>query len=196
MKYAQVQQKINILQDAIIAILKSEKSQNQTTEYQEKTHNIKSLCKRDISKEIKLKDRKRQCKRRKNIQKIGLSKKDNKSLKNKSAAGNRKSENELCAIVKKYKQVEEKILANKKRNEKEICPDTVANKDHTGCNNFYTQSGKPQNQTTENGKKRDNEKSAWKRDIDKQIKLEDRERQCKRRKIFKRCVYLRKIANL
>ena len=115
MKYVQVQQKINILQDAIIAILKSEKSQNQTTEYQEKTHNIKSLCKRDISKEIKLKDRKRQCKCRKNIQKIGLSKKDNKSLKNESAAGNRKSENELCAIVKKYKQVEEKILANKKK---------------------------------------------------------------------------------
>ena len=79
----------------------SEKSQNQTTEYQEKTHNKKFLHKRDISKEIKLKDRKRQCKCRKNIQKIGPSKKDNKSLKNKSAAGTRKSENELCAIVKK-----------------------------------------------------------------------------------------------
>ena len=79
----------------------SEKSQNQTTEYQEKTHNKKSLRKRDISKEIKLKDRKRQCKHRKNIQKIGLSKKDNKSLKNKSVPGKRKSENEISTIVKK-----------------------------------------------------------------------------------------------
>ena len=58
----------------------SEKSQNPTTEYQEKTHNKKSLCKRDISKEIKLKDRERQCKHRKNIQKICLPKKDKKSL--------------------------------------------------------------------------------------------------------------------
>ena len=79
----------------------SEKSQNQTIEYQEKTHNKKSLCKRDVSKEIKLKDRERQCKHRKNIQKIYLSKKDSKSLKNKSAAGKRKSENEICTIVKK-----------------------------------------------------------------------------------------------
>ena len=58
----------------------SEKFQNQTTEYQEKTHNKKSLCKQDILKEIKLKDRKRQCKHRKNIQKICLPKKDKKSL--------------------------------------------------------------------------------------------------------------------
>ena len=80
------------------------------------------------------------------------------------------------------KQVEEKILAKKKKNEKEMCPDAAANKDHTGCNNFYTQSEKSQNQTTENGKKRDNKKSVWKRDIEKQIKLKDRERQCKHRK--------------
>ena len=65
----------------------SEKSQNQTTEYQEKTHNKKSLRKQDISKEIKLKDRERKCKCRKNIQKIGLSKKDNKSLKKKVQLG-------------------------------------------------------------------------------------------------------------
>ena len=55
--------------------------------------------------------------------------------------------------MEKNKQVEEKILAKKKKNENEICPDTAANKDHTGCNNFYTQSKKPQSQTTENGKK-------------------------------------------
>ena len=91
----------------------SEKSQNQTTEYREKTHNKKSLRKRDISKEIKLKDRERQCKCRKKIQKIGLSKKDNKSLKNESAAGKRKSENEICTIVKKNKQVEEENTSQK-----------------------------------------------------------------------------------
>ena len=65
-------------------------------------------------------------------------------------------------LWKKNKKVEEKILAKKKKNENEICPDTAANKDHTGCNNFYTQSEKSQNQTTENGEKRDNKKSAWK----------------------------------
>ena len=64
----------------------SEKSQNQTTEYQEKTHNKKSLRKRDISKEIKLKDRERLCKHRKNIQKICLPKKDKKSLQKRNAA--------------------------------------------------------------------------------------------------------------
>ena len=125
---------------------------------------------------------KRQCKHRKNIQKICLSKKDSKSLKNKSAAGKRKSENEICTIVKKNKQVEEKILAKKKKYENEICPGTAAKKDNIGCNDCYTQSEKSQNQTTENGKKRDNKKSAWKRDIEKQIKLKDRERQCKHRK--------------
>ena len=102
----------------------------------------------------------------------------------------------MCCCEKKNKQVEEKILAKKKKNENEVCPDTAANKDHTGCNNFYTQSGKPQNQTTENGKKRDNEKSAWKRDIDKQIKLKDRERQRKCRKNIQKICLSRKIANL
>ena len=91
----------------------SEKSENQTTEYQEKTHNKKSLREQDISKEIKLKDRKRQCKHRKNIKMIGLSKKDNKSLKNRSVPGKRKSKNEIRTIVKKNKHVEEKILAKK-----------------------------------------------------------------------------------
>ena len=124
----------------------------------------------------------RQCKSRKNILKICLSKKDSKSLKTKSAAGRRKIENEICTIVKKNKQVQEKILAKKEKNENEICPGTAAKKDTTGCNNCYTKSEKSQNQTTENGKKRDNKKSAWKRDIQKQIKLKERERQCKCRK--------------
>ena len=35
-------------------------------------------------------------------------------------------------------------------------------KDNIGCNDCYTKSEKSQNQTTENGKKRDNKKSAWK----------------------------------
>ena len=121
-------------------------------------------------KQIKLKDRERQCKHRKNIQKICLSKKDSESLKNESAPGKRKSENEICTIVKKNKQVEDKILA---KNENEICPGTASKKDTTGCNNCYTQSEKSQKQTTENGEKRDNNKSARKRDIQKQIKLKD-----------------------
>ena len=62
--------------------------------------------------------------------------------------------------MKKNKQVEEKILAIKEKNENEICPGTAAKKDTTGCNNYYTQSEKSQNQTTENGKKRENKKSA------------------------------------
>ena len=101
MKCVQVQQKINILQDAIIAILRVKNPKTKLQNIRKKTHNKKSLHKQDISKEIKLKDRKRQCKRRKNIQKIGLSKKDNKSLKNKSVPGKRKSENQICTIVKK-----------------------------------------------------------------------------------------------
>ena len=161
---------------------KTEKSQNQTTENGEKRDNKKSSWKRDIQKQIKLKDRKRQCKRRKNIQKMCLSKKDSKSLKNESTPGKRKSENEICTIVKKNKQVEEQILAKKKKSENEICPGTVAKKNTTGCNNCYTKTEKSQNQTTENGEKRDNKKSSWKRDIQKQIKLKERERQCKRRK--------------
>ena len=84
--------------------------------------------------------------------------------------------------MKTNKQVEEQILAKKKKNENEICPGTAAMKDTTGCNNCYTKSEKSQNQTTEKGKKRDNKKSAWKRDIQKQIKLKERERQCKHRK--------------
>ena len=81
-------------------------------------------------------------------------------MKNESAAGKRKSENEICAIVKKNKQIEEKILAKKKENE--ICPGTAANKDNIGCNSCYTWSEKSQNQTTQKQKKRDNKKSAWK----------------------------------
>ena len=157
----------------------SEKSQNQTTENDEKTDNKKSAWKRNIQKQIKLKDRERQCKCRKNIQKICLSKKDSKSLKNESAPGKRKSENEIRTIVKKNKQVEDKILA---KNENKICPGTTSKKDTTGCNNCYTQSEKSQNQTTENDEKTDNKKSAWKQNIQKQIKLKERERQCKRRK--------------
>ena len=84
--------------------------------------------------------------------------------------------------MKKNKQVEGKILAKKEKNENEICPCTAAKKDTTGCNNCYTQSEKSQNQTTENGKKRDNKKSAQKGDFQKQIKLKERERQCKCRK--------------
>ena len=80
MKYVQVQQQRKILQDAIIVILKSEKSQNQTTEKSKKRDNKKSAWKRDIQKQIKLKERERQCKHRKNIQKICLPKKDKKSL--------------------------------------------------------------------------------------------------------------------
>ena len=157
----------------------TEKSQNQTTENGEKRDNKKSARKRDIQKQIKLKERERQCKHRKNIQKICLSKKDSKSLKNKSTPGKRKSENEICTIVKKNKQEEEKILA---KNENEICPGTASKKDTTGCNNCYTPSEKSQNQTTENDEKTDNKKSAWKRNIQNQIKLKDRERQCKHRK--------------
>ena len=80
--------------------------------------------------------------------------------------------------------MEEKILAKKQKNENEICPGTAAKKDTTGCNNCYTKSEKSQNQTTENGEKRGNKKSAWKRDIQKQIKLKERERQCKCRKKY------------
>ena len=36
-------------------------------------------------------------------------------MRNESAAGKRKSEKEICTIVKKNKQVEEKILAKKKK---------------------------------------------------------------------------------
>ena len=79
----------------------TEKSQNQTTENGKKRDNKKSARKRDIQKQIKLKERERQYKRRKNIQKICLSNKDTKSLKNESAPGNRKSENEICTIDEK-----------------------------------------------------------------------------------------------
>ena len=70
MKYVQVQQQRKILQDAIIAILRVK---NPKTKLQKMTkkQTIKSLHKK---KQIKLKDRERQCKRRKNMQKICLSK--------------------------------------------------------------------------------------------------------------------------
>ena len=49
-----------------------------------KKETIKSLHGNEIfKKQIKLKERERQCKRRKNLQKICLSNKDTKSLKNK-----------------------------------------------------------------------------------------------------------------
>ena len=131
----------------------------QTTEYQEKTHNKKSLRKRDISKEIKLKDREIQCKCRENIQKICLSKKDSKSLKNKSVPGKKKSENEICTIVKKKQICRRENTSKEGKNENEICPGTAENKYTTGCNNCYTQSEKSQNQTTEYWEKTHNKKS-------------------------------------
>ena len=90
----------------------------------------------------------------------------------------------MCYCEKKNKQVEAKILAKKKKKENEICPGTAANKDNIGCNICYAESEKSQNQTTENQEKRDNKKSAWKRDIQKEIKLKDRERQCKTQKKY------------
>ena len=58
-------------------------------------------------------------------------------------------------------------------------------------------SEKSQNQTTEDQKKTDNKKSTHTQKIlQKKLKWKKRERQCKSRKIFKRYVYLRKIANL
>ena len=101
MKYVQVQQQIKILQDAIIAILRVKNPKTKLQKMGKKRNNKKSAWKRDIENQIKLKDREKQCKHRKNIQKICLSKKDSKSLKNKSVAGKRKSENEICTIVKK-----------------------------------------------------------------------------------------------
>ena len=121
---------------------KTEKSQNQTAENGKKRDNKKSSWKRNIQKQIKLKDWERQCKHRKNLQKVCLSNKDTKSLKNKSAPGNKKSENEICTIVKTNKQVEDQILAKNKKNENEICPGTAAKKVTTGCNNCYTKTGK------------------------------------------------------
>ena len=67
-----------------------------------------------MAKEIKLKDRERKSKHRKNSQKICLSKKDCKYLNNESKAQKRKSQNEIHTIVKK-KKVEEKILPKKKK---------------------------------------------------------------------------------
>ena len=141
----------------------SEKSQNQTTENEKKRDNKKSAWKQDFQKQIKLKETERQCKHRKNIQKICLSNKDSKSLKNESAPGKRKSENEICTIVKKNKQVEEKILAKKEKKmkmkyvqvqqQRKILQDAII---------AILKSEKSQNQTTENEKKRDNKKSAWK----------------------------------
>ena len=58
--------------------------------------------------------------------------------------------------IEKNKQVEEQILAKKRKSEHEICPGTAAKKNTTGCNNCYTKTEKSQNQTTENGEKRDN----------------------------------------
>ena len=86
MKYVQVQQQRKILQDAIIVILRLKNPQNQTTENGKKRDNKKSSWKRDIQKQIKLKDWERQCKRRKNLQKICLHKKDKKSLHKRNVA--------------------------------------------------------------------------------------------------------------
>ena len=87
---------------------------------------------------------------------------------------------------KKNKQVEEKILAKKKKNENEICPGTAAKKYNIECNNSVKN---PKTKLQKIRKKTDNKKSAHKQDIEKLIKLEKRERQCKNRKnIQKICV--------
>ena len=65
--------------------------------------NKQSLRKRDIAKKIKLEKREKQYRNRKNIQKICTLKEYSKSLKTKSAAEKRKSENETCTIMKKNK---------------------------------------------------------------------------------------------
>ena len=113
MKYVQVQQQRKILQDAIIVILRVK---NPKTKLQKrvKKDNKKSAWKQDIQKQIKLKERERQCKHRKNLQKICLSEKDSKSLKNESAPGNRKSENEICTIVKTNKQTSRRANTSQK----------------------------------------------------------------------------------
>ena len=67
----------------MIAILRVQNPKTKLQKMGKKENNKKSAWKRDIEKQIKLKDRERQCKRRKNIQKICLSKKDKKSLKTK-----------------------------------------------------------------------------------------------------------------
>ena len=68
-----------------------------------KIDNKQSLRKRDIAKKNKLEKREKQYESRKNIQKICVLKEDSKSLKTKSAAEKRKSENETCTIMKKTK---------------------------------------------------------------------------------------------
>ena len=65
---------------------------------------INSLYANEIlQKKIKLEKREKQYKSRKNIQKICVLKEDSKSLKTKSAAEKRKSENETCTIMNKTK---------------------------------------------------------------------------------------------
>ena len=80
MKYVQVQQQRKILQDAIIVIFRVKNPKTKLQKRVKKRDNKKSAWKQDIQKQIKLKERERQCKHRKNIQKICLPKKDKKSL--------------------------------------------------------------------------------------------------------------------
>ena len=161
---------------------KSEKSQNQTTENGKKRDNKKSARKRDIQKQIKLKERERQCKCRKNIQKICLSKKDSKSLKNESTPGKRKSDNEICTILKTNKQVEEQIPAKKKKMKMKYVQVQQQRKILEDAIIVILRVKNPKTKLQKMVKKRDNKKSARKRDIQKQIKLKERERQCKHRK--------------
>ena len=86
MKYVQVQQQRKILQDAIIVILRLKNPKTKLQKMAKKRDNKKSSWKRDLQKQIKLKDRERQCKRRKNLQKICLPKKDKKSLHKRNVA--------------------------------------------------------------------------------------------------------------
>ena len=100
-------------------------------------------------------------------------------------------------MKKKTKWVEGKRLAKKEKNENKICPGRAAKKYNTGYNNGYTQSEKSQNRITEHKKIIDNKKSLWKWDIEKKkLNWKRGKDNVKPEKIFKRYVYLRKIANL
>ena len=101
-------------------------------------------------------------------------------------------------MKKKTKQVEEKVLAKKKKNENEICPGTAAKKCNIGCNNYYNQSEKSQNQTTEHQKKTENKFFLANQILQKKKKLNWNKGKdnVKAEKIFKRYVYLRRITHL
>ena len=88
---------------------------NLTTENQKKTDNKKSACKQDIEKQIKLEKRERQCKSRKNIQKICVSKKDNKSLCKRDVAKIIKLE-ERTRQCQRRKNIQKKCVSNEGKN--------------------------------------------------------------------------------